>query len=338
MEDNKTLHQQLLEAGVHFGHLKKKWNPKMLPYIFAEKNGIHIIDLNKTIDGLDEASAALKSIAKSGKKIMFVATKKQAKEIVAEAAARANMPFVTERWLGGMLTNFQTIRKSVKKMLSIEKMLQDGTMDSVTKKERLTLTRSKEKMEKVLGGISQMGRTPAALFMVDISHEHIALAEAKRLGIATFAMVDTNSDPTKVDYAIPANDDATKSISIIVNYLTASILEGLQERAMVKENEDENSNDDQAERARGMEITEEDEARGRGGRGRGRSAAGAGGAGGATGGRGPGGSGRGPGGGSGRPGGGAGGSRPGGGGSRPGGPGVRGPGGGSGSRPSPAGR
>ena len=338
MEDNKTLHQQLLEAGVHFGHLKKKWNPKMLPYIFAEKNGIHIIDLNKTIDGLDEASAALKSIAKSGKKIMFVATKKQAKEIVAEAAARANMPFVTERWLGGMLTNFQTIRKSVKKMLSIEKMLQDGTMDSVTKKERLTLTRSKEKMEKVLGGISQMGRTPAALFMVDISHEHIALAEAKRLGIATFAMVDTNSDPTKVDYAIPANDDATKSISIIVNYLTASILEGLQERAMVKENEDENSNDDQAERARGMDITEEDEARGRGGRGRGRSAAGAGGAGGATGGRGPGGSGRGPGGGSGRPGGGAGGSRPGGGGSRPGGPGGRGPGGGSGSRPSPAGR
>jgi len=339
MEDNKTLHQQLLEAGVHFGHLKKKWNPKMLPYIFAEKNGIHIIDLNKTIDGLDEASAALKSIAKSGKKIMFVATKKQAKEIVAEAAARANMPFVTERWLGGMLTNFQTIRKSVKKMLSIEKMLQDGTMDSVTKKERLTLTRSKEKMEKVLGGISQMGRTPAALFMVDISHEHIALAEAKRLGIATFAMVDTNSDPTKVDYAIPANDDATKSISIIVNYLTASILEGLQERAMVKENEDENGNDDQAERARGMEITEEDEARGRGGRGRGRSAAGAGGAGGAAGGRGPGGGGgRGPGGGSGRPGGGAGGSRPGGGGSRPGGPGGRGPGGGSGSRPSPAGR
>jgi small subunit ribosomal protein S2 len=337
MEDNKTLHQQLLEAGVHFGHLKKKWNPKMLPYIFAEKNGIHIIDLNKTIDGLDEAAAALKSIAKSGKKIMFVATKKQAKEIVAEAAAKANMPFVTERWLGGMLTNFQTIRKSVKKMLSIEKMLQDGTMDSVTKKERLTLTRSKEKMEKVLGGISQMGRTPAALFMVDISHEHIALAEAKRLGIATFAMVDTNSDPTKVDYAIPANDDATKSISIIVNYLTASILEGLQERAMVKENEDENGNDDQAERARGMEITEEDEARGRGGRGRGRSAAGAGGAGGAGGGRGPGGGGgRGPGGGSGRPGGGAGGSRPGGGGSRPGGPGGRGPGGGSGSRPSPA--
>jgi len=317
MEDTKTLHQQLLEAGVHFGHLKKKWNPKMLPYIFAEKNGIHIIDLNKTIEGLDEAAAALKSIAKSGKKIMFVATKKQAKEIVAEAAQRANMPYVTERWLGGMLTNFQTIRKSVKKMLSIEKMLQDGTMDSVTKKERLTLTRSKEKMEKVLGGISQMGRTPAALFMVDISHEHIALAEAKRLGISTFAMVDTNSDPTKVDFAIPANDDATKSIAIITTYLTAAILEGLQERAMVKENEEETT-EETNERSRGLEITEEDSEGGRrgGGRGRGRSAGAGAGAG-----RGPGtgGAGRaaGPGAGGGR-GGGRGGST-GGGGSRPGG-------------------
>ncbi len=336
MEDNKTLHQQLLEAGVHFGHLKKKWNPKMLPYIFAEKNGIHIIDLNKTIEGLDEAAAALKSIAKSGKKIMFVATKKQAKEIVAEAAARANMPFVTERWLGGMLTNFSTIRKSVKKMLSIEKMLQDGTMDSVTKKERLTLTRSKEKMEKVLGGISQMGRTPAALFMVDISHEHIALAEAKRLGIATFAMVDTNSDPTKVDFAIPANDDATKSIAIITTYLTAAILEGLQERAQVKENEEDTSDDANEGRNRGLEITEEDNegGRGRGGRGRGRSAGAGAGAGapgrGPGGGRGNAGSG---GGGSRGPGGG--GSRPGGGGSRPGGPGGRPGGGAGGSRPAP---
>jgi small subunit ribosomal protein S2 len=329
MEDNKTLHQQLLEAGVHFGHLKKKWNPKMLPYIFAEKNGIHIIDLNKTIEGLDEAAAALKSIAKSGKKIMFVATKKQAKEIVAEAATRANMPFVTERWLGGMLTNFSTIRKSVKKMLSIEKMLQDGTMDSVTKKERLTLTRSKEKMEKVLGGISQMGRTPAALFMVDISHEHIALAEAKRLGIATFAMVDTNSDPTKVDFAIPANDDATKSIAIITQYLTAAILEGLQERAQVKENEDENTEDNTDNRGRGLEITEEDGEGGRrGGRGRGRGAGAGAGPGGP--GRGPG---RGPGGGTGRAGGGAGGSRPGGPGGRPGGGGSR-PGG-PGGRPNP---
>jgi small subunit ribosomal protein S2 len=344
MEDNKTLHQQLLEAGVHFGHLKKKWNPKMLPYIFAEKNGIHIIDLNKTIEGLDEAAAALKSIAKSGKKIMFVATKKQAKEIVAEAAARANMPYVTERWLGGMLTNFTTIRKSVKKMLSIEKMLNDGTMDSVTKKERLTLTRSKEKMEKVLGGISQMGRVPAAIFMVDISHEHIALAEAKRLGITTFAMVDTNSDPTKVDYAIPANDDATKSIAIITQYLTSVILEGLQERAQVKETEEDGNDDEMDNRGRGLDMNEEEGEGGRrGGRGRGRSAgagavAGAGapgrgpGGGGGAGrpggaGRGPGGPGRGPGGGSGRPGGG---------GSRPGGPGGNRPGGGSGA-PRPGG-
>ncbi len=328
MEDNKTLHQQLLEAGVHFGHLKKKWNPKMLPYIFAEKNGIHIIDLNKTIDGLDEAAAALKSIAKSGKKIMFVATKKQAKEIVVEAAVKTNMPYVTERWLGGMLTNFSTIRKSVKKMLSIEKMLQDGTMDSVTKKERLTLTRSKEKMEKVLGGISQMGRVPAALFMVDISHEHIALAEAKRLGISTFAMVDTNSDPTKVDFAIPANDDATKSIAIITQYLTAAILEGLQERAQVKEEED--TSDEATERTRGLEVgEEEDGGRRGGGRGRGRAAGAPGGPGGAGGGsRGPGGGGGdrrgGPGG---RPGGGSGGRGPGGGSGR-------GPGGGSG-RPNP---
>jgi len=278
MEENKSLHQHLLEAGVHFGHLKKKWNPKMLPYIFAEKNGIHIIDLNKTIEGLDEAAAALKSIAKSGKKIMFVATKKQAKEIVVEAAQKANMPYVTERWLGGMLTNFSTIRKSVKKMQSIEKMLADGTMDSVTKKERLTLSRSKEKMEKVLGGISQMGRTPAALFMVDISHEHIALAEAKRLGIMTFAMVDTNSDPTKVDFAIPANDDATKSIAIITNYLTAAILEGLEERSQAKETEEETAEEIQ-ERQRGLDVNEEDNEGGRRGGGRGRGAAAGGGAG-----------------------------------------------------------
>lgn len=259
MEENKSLHQQLLEAGVHFGHQKKKWNPKMLPYIFTEKNGIHIIDLNKTIEGLQESAAALKSIAKSGKKIMFVATKKQAKEIVADAAAKASMPFVTERWLGGMLTNFQTIRKSVKKMQSIEKMLNDGTLDSVTKKERLTLDRSKQKMEKVLGGIAQMGRTPAALFIVDISHEHIALAEAKRLGITTFAMVDTNSDPTKVDFSIPANDDATKSIAIITNYLIAAILEGIEERAQNKENESaEETEEEFTERMRGLDLDEEE--------------------------------------------------------------------------------
>ncbi len=259
MEENKSLHQQLLEAGVHFGHQKKKWNPKMLPYIFTEKNGIHIIDLNKTIEGLQESAAALKSIAKSGKKIMFVATKKQAKEIVADAATKANMPYVTERWLGGMLTNFQTIRKSVKKMQSIEKMLNDGTLDSVTKKERLTLDRSKQKMEKVLGGIAQMGRTPAALFIIDISHEHIALAEAKRLGITTFAMVDTNSDPTKVDFSIPANDDATKSIAIVTNYLIAAILEGIEERAQNKENENaEETEEEFTERMRGLDLDEDE--------------------------------------------------------------------------------
>src|SRR4249920_686999 len=235
MENNTSLQQQLLEAGVHFGHLKKKWNPKMLPFIFAEKKGIHIIDLNKTVEGLQESAAALKAIAKSGKKIMFVATKKQAKEIVTECAQKVNMPYVTERWLGGMLTNFNTVRKSVKKMQSIEKMLNDGTLDSITKKERLTLTRDKDKMEKVLGGISQMGRAPAALFLVDIGHEHIALSEAKRLGISTFGMVDTNCDPNKVDFAIPSNDDATKSIAIITNYIAAAVQEGLAERLAAKE-------------------------------------------------------------------------------------------------------
>ena len=307
MEENKSLHQQLLEAGVHFGHLRKKWNPKMLPYIFAEKNGIHIIDLNKTIEGLQEAAAAMKQMAKSGKKIMFVATKKQAKEIVSEAAAKVNMPFVTERWLGGMLTNFQTIRKSVKKMQSIEKMLQDGSMDSVTKKERLTLSRSKDKMEKVLGGISQMGRTPAALFMVDITHEHIALAEAKRLGITTVAMVDTNSDPNKVDFAVPANDDATKSIAIIVNYLTAAILEGLQERATAKEAGEDEANEEEDTRGQKDDADIEAASEGRGGeRGERRGGQG-GGRGGAAGGRGPGGAGGGrPRTGTGGPGGGAG--------------------------------
>lgn len=245
--ENTSLQQQLLEAGVHFGHLKKKWNPKMLPYIFAEKKGIHIIDLNKTVEGLQETAAALKAVARSGKKIMFVATKKQAKELVSDCAKRVNMPFVTERWLGGMLTNFNTVRKSVKKMQSIEKMLADGSAESLTKKERLTLTRDKEKMEKVLGGISQISRVPAAVFMVDIGHEHIALAEAKKLNITTFGMVDTNCDPNKVDFAIPSNDDATKSIAIIVNYLTAAIAEGLQERQADKDEEDNQEVDESAE-------------------------------------------------------------------------------------------
>lgn len=267
MEQNTSLQQQLLDAGVHFGHLKKKWNPKMLPYIFAEKKGIHIIDLNKTVEGLQEAAAALKQIARSGKKIMFVATKKQAKEIVTECAQRVNMPYVTERWLGGMLTNFNTVRKSVKKMQSIEKMLNDGTLDSITKKERLTLTRDKDKMEKVLGGIAQMGRTPAALFMVDIGHEHIALAEAKRLNITTFGMVDTNCDPNKIDFPIPANDDATKSIAIIVSYLTAAIAEGLEERQASK---DEETEEEVTETSRGFDVEGGDAERERGGRGRGR--------------------------------------------------------------------
>lgn len=256
MENNTSLQQQLLEAGVHFGHLKKKWNPKMLPYIFAEKKGIHIIDLNKTVEHLQETAAALKQIAKSGKKIMFVATKKQAKEIVSECAKKVNMPYATERWLGGMLTNFNTVRKSVKKMQSIEKMLGDGSAESLTKKERLTLGRDKDKMEKVLGGIAQLGRLPAAIFLVDIGHEHIALAEAKRLGIQTFGMVDTNCDPNKVDFSIPANDDATKSIAIITNYITAAIAEGLAERQASKDDEettDESANELEA-KAKRMEA------------------------------------------------------------------------------------
>lgn len=269
MEQNTSLQQQLLEAGVHFGHLKKKWNPKMLPYIFAEKKGIHIIDLNKTVEGLQETAAALKQIARSGKKVLFVGTKKQAKDIVTECAQRVNMPFVTERWLGGMLTNFNTVRKSVKKMQSIDKMLNDGSFDSITKKERLTLTRDKDKMEKVLGGIAQLGRVPAALFIVDIGHEHIALAEAKRLGITTFGVVDTNCDPNKVDFSIPANDDATKSIAIITNYITAAIAEGLAERQAAKDEEGDDANVDQDAEKRAARLEAEAQAEGGGGRGRG---------------------------------------------------------------------
>src|SRR6187549_3790976 len=278
MENNTSLQQQLLDAGVHFGHLKKKWNPKMLPYIYAEKKGIHIIDLNKTVECLQEASAALKSIAKSGKKIMYVGTKKQAKEIITECARRVNMPYVTERWLGGMLTNFNTVRKSVKKMQSIEKMLGDGSFDNITKKERLTLSRDRDKMDKVLGGIAQLGRVPAALFIVDIGHEHIALAEAKRLGIVTFGLVDTNCDPNKVDFAIPANDDATKSIAIITNYITAAIAEGLAERQASKDEEVEETDNEAEKRAARLQAEAEAEAA-RGGRG-GRGGSGRGGAGG----------------------------------------------------------
>jgi len=221
---------QLLEAGVHFGHLKSKWNPNMAPYIFMERNGIHVIDLNKTVVKLDEAASALKQIAKSGKKILFVATKKQAKEIVAEAVKKVNMPYVTERWPGGMLTNFATIRKAVKKMATIDKMAIDGTYETISKKEKLTISREREKLEIQFGSISDMSRLPAALFIVDIVKEHIAVAEARRLNIPTFAIVDTNSNPNIVDYPIPANDDAAKSISLIINVITAAIQEGLSER------------------------------------------------------------------------------------------------------------
>ena len=231
---DRLKYDDLLDAGAHFGHLRKKWNPKMAPYIFMEHKGIHIIDLNKTAHNAADAAAAMKSIVKAGKKILFVATKKQAKEIVAAAAQRVNMPFVTERWLGGMLTNFATIKRSIKKMQSIEKMLADGSAQEMTKKERLQLDREKIKLEKVLSGISSLNRTPAAVYIVDIIHENIALLEARKLGMQTFGMIDTNSDPNAVDFPIPANDDATKSISIITNYLVDAIVEGLEERKTMK--------------------------------------------------------------------------------------------------------
>ncbi|MFA7273159.1 MAG: 30S ribosomal protein S2 [Crocinitomicaceae bacterium] len=227
---SKVSFEKLLEAGVHFGHLKRKWNPAMAPYIFEEKKGIHIIDLNKTIAHLDNASAAMKQIAKSGKKILFVATKKQAKDLVADKVKELNMPYVTERWSGGMLTNFQTTRKSIRKMANIDKMQSDGTWETLNKRERLFKTRQREKLEKNFGSIADMTRQPAAVFLVDILKEHIALHEAKRLNIPVFAMVDTNSDPRQVDFPIPANDDATKSISIILDSICDAIREGLEDR------------------------------------------------------------------------------------------------------------
>ena len=225
----------LLDAGVHFGHLKRKWNPNMAPYIFSEKKGIHIIDLNKTIAKLDQACATLKNFAKSGKKILFIATKKQAKDIVADRVKEINMPYVTERWFGGMLTNFATIRKAVKKMSSIDKMFQDGTSKTMSKRERLLLQRTRAKLEKNLGSIADLNRLPQAVFIVDVLKEHIAVHEAKKLNITSFAMVDTNSDPTLVDYPIPANDDATKSISFIMDKVCAAIKEGLEERNQERE-------------------------------------------------------------------------------------------------------
>lgn len=224
-----------MDAGVHFGHLKRKWHPNMAPYIFDEKKGIHVIDLNKTIVKIDEASSALKQIAKSGKKILFVATKKQAKEIVAEKVKEARMPYVTERWSGGMLTNFGTIRKAIRKMGAIDKMETDGTFKNMSKRERLQVTRQRAKLEKNLGSIAELTRLPAAIFIVDIRKEHIAIAEARKLGIPTFAMVDTNSDPNLVDFPIPANDDATKSIAAVISAVTAAISEGLSDRKQDKD-------------------------------------------------------------------------------------------------------
>lgn len=229
--------QELLDAGCHFGHLKRKWNPKMAPYIFMERNGIHIIDLNKTSAKLDEACDAIKQIAKSGKRILFVATKKQAKDIVANAAKSVNMPYITERWPGGMLTNFATQRKSVKKMTGFDRFMKDETFTNISKKERLQVSRQKAKMEKLIGSIADLTRLPAALFIVDVLKEHIAVSEAQKLGIPTIAICDTNTDPTPIDFPIPANDDATKSISLIMNAMVKAIEEGISERKIDKESD-----------------------------------------------------------------------------------------------------
>ncbi|MCO5275803.1 MAG: 30S ribosomal protein S2 [Flavobacteriales bacterium] len=245
----------LLDAGVHFGHLRRKWNPNMAPYIFAEKKGIHVIDLNKTAVKLEEASNALRQVARSGKKVLFVATKKQAKDIVADKVKPVGMPYVTERWSGGMLTNFGTIRRAIKKMSNIDRMKVDGTFDNMSKRERLQVSRQREKLEKNLGSIADLTRLPSALFIVDIVKEHIALAEARKLGIPTFAMVDTNSDPTLVDFPIPANDDATKSIELIVDTMVAAVREGLEERKRDKDSgtatPDEDAEEESAEAAAG---------------------------------------------------------------------------------------
>jgi small subunit ribosomal protein S2 len=235
----RTTFQELLDAGAHFGHLKRKWNPNMAPYIFMEKNGIHIIDLHKTVVKIDEAAAAVKQIARSGRKILFVATKKQANEIVAERVKVVGMPYVTERWSGGMLTNFPTVRKAVKKMSSIDKMMKESSYDNLSKRERLQITRQRAKLEKNLGSIVDLTRLPAALFVVDVSKEYIAVAEAAKLGIPVFGIVDTNSDPEKIDFPIPANDDASKSIALIVDVMCKAIVEGMDERKVTKDSDKE---------------------------------------------------------------------------------------------------
>ena len=252
----RTTYQDLLDAGVHFGHLTRKWDPKMAPYIFMERNGIHIIDLNKTLTKLEEAAAAIKQIVKSGRKVLFVSTKKQAKDIVAEQARSVNMPYVTERWLGGMLTNFQTVRKSIKKMSNIDKMTKDGTYDVLSKKEKLMIQRERIKLESLLGGIADLNRLPAALFIIDVKKEHISVAEAMKLNIPTFAMVDTNSDPSNIDFPIPSNDDATKSITLIMDVIMKAIHEGLEERKREKDEE----NDKEAAAAKAKADTEGEEA------------------------------------------------------------------------------
>ena len=243
---SKNQVKELVEAGVHFGHLTRKWNPNMSPYIYMERNGIHIINLYKTVAKLDEASQALKKIAASGRKILFVATKKQAKDIVSESSKKVNMPYITERWPGGMLTNFVTIRKAVKKMSSIDRMKQDGTFNSLSKKEKLQIGRLRDKLEKNLGSISNMTRLPGAIFIVDILREKIAVKEAQKLNIPIFAMVDTNCDPRGIDYVIPSNDDASKSISKILEHVSAAVLEGLEERNSSKEKEEDNSKKEEA--------------------------------------------------------------------------------------------
>ena len=259
---SRTNFDALLDAGVHFGHLRRKWNPAMAPYIFMERNGIHIIDLYKTMAKIDEAAAALKQIAKAGKKVLFVATKKQAKEIVAEHIKRINMPYVTERWPGGMLTNFATIRKAVRKMISIDKLMSSPSYTNLSKKERLTITRERAKLEKNLGSIADLNRLPSAIFIVDILKEHIALAEAKKLNIPTFAIVDTNSDPRTVDFPIPANDDASKSISLIVDTMVRAIEEGLVERKLdrdKKEAADERGEGDEMDSRMGLSMLDGDD-------------------------------------------------------------------------------
>jgi len=253
-----TSFNELLEVGAHFGHMRSKWNPAMAPYIFAEKNGIHIIDLNKTVVKIEESANALKQIARSGKKILFVATKKQAKEIVAEKVKALNMPYVTERWPGGMLTNFATIRKTVRRMAQIDKMTKDGTFDNISKKERLSISRERAKLETQFGSISDLTRLPSAIFIVDISKEKIAVAEAKKLNIPSFGIVDTNSNPNAIDFAIPANDDASTSISYIMDIICKAVAEGLSERKIDKDAEDKEEKEEGAEKDVAAKYLKED--------------------------------------------------------------------------------